>query len=50
MDKSHNLGEIIITAVIKACGYSAIVFVALIFFFLLPRSARPARPLSGTIR
>jgi phosphate transport system permease protein len=41
MDKSHSWSEIIITAVIKACGYSAIVFVALIFFFLL-REGLPA--------
>jgi phosphate transport system permease protein len=41
MDKSHSWSEIIITAVVKACGYSAIVFVALIFFFLL-REGLPA--------
>jgi phosphate transport system permease protein len=41
MDKSHNWGEAIITAVIRTCGYSAVVFVALIFFFLL-REGLPA--------
>ncbi len=41
MEKSHSLGEAVITAVIRACGYSAIVFVALIFFFLL-REGVPA--------
>jgi len=41
MDRSLNWRETIITAVIKACGYSAIVFVALIFFFLL-REGLPA--------
>jgi len=41
MDKSQTLGEAILTAVIKACGYSAILFVALIFFFLL-REGLPA--------
>ena len=35
MKKSHTWTETIITAVIKTCGYSAIVFVILIFFFLL---------------
>jgi phosphate transport system permease protein len=35
MDKSLNWQETIITAIIKTCGYSAIVFVILIFFFLL---------------
>lgn len=41
MDKSLNWSETIITAVIKACGYSAILFVGLIFFFLL-REGLPA--------
>ncbi len=41
MDKSLNWRETIITAVIKTCGYSAIVFVILIFFFLL-REGVPA--------
>ena len=41
MKKSLNWSETIITAVIKACGYSAIVFVLLIFFFLL-REGLPA--------
>ncbi|MBA4380825.1 MAG: phosphate ABC transporter permease subunit PstC, partial [Anaerolinea sp.] len=41
MDKSLNWRETIITAVIKACGYSAILFVGLIFFFLL-REGLPA--------
>jgi len=35
MDKSLDWQETIITAVIKTCGYSAVVFVILIFFFLL---------------
>jgi phosphate transport system permease protein len=35
MKKSSNWSETIITAVVKTCGYSAIVFVLLIFFFLL---------------
>ena len=35
MEKSLNWREFIITRAIKASGYSAIVFVALIFFFLL---------------
>ncbi|MDI6770276.1 MAG: phosphate ABC transporter permease subunit PstC [Anaerolineales bacterium] len=41
MDKSLNWRETIITAVIKASGYSAILFVGLIFFFLL-REGLPA--------
>jgi phosphate transport system permease protein len=41
MDKSLNWRETIITALIKTCGYSAIVFVLLIFFFLL-REGLPA--------
>jgi len=41
MKKSVNWSEPIITAVVKACGYSAIVFVLLIFFFLL-REGVPA--------
>jgi phosphate transport system permease protein len=41
MKKSSTWGEVIITAVVKASGYSAIVFVALIFFFLL-REGLPA--------
>jgi phosphate transport system permease protein len=41
MDKSLNWRETIITAVVKTCGYSAIVFVILIFFFLL-REGLPA--------
>jgi phosphate transport system permease protein len=41
MDKSSNLHETIITAVVKTCGYSAVVFVILIFFFLL-REGLPA--------
>ncbi|MBE3040619.1 MAG: phosphate ABC transporter permease subunit PstC, partial [Chloroflexi bacterium] len=41
MDKSLNWRETIITAVVKTCGYSAIVFVILIFFFLL-REGVPA--------
>jgi len=35
MDKDLNWREFVITRAIKASGYSAIVFVALIFFFLL---------------
>jgi phosphate transport system permease protein len=35
MKKNLNWSETLITAVIKTCGYSAIVFVLLIFFFLL---------------
>ena len=35
MKNSLKWGEAVITAVVKSCGYSAIVFVLLIFFFLL---------------
>src|SRR5512132_471986 len=35
MEKSLNWHEFIITRLIKASGYSAIIFVALIFFFLV---------------
>ncbi|OGO21805.1 MAG: phosphate ABC transporter permease subunit PstC [Chloroflexi bacterium RBG_16_51_16] len=35
MEKSLNFREFIITRLIKLCGYSAIVFVALIFIFLM---------------
>ena len=35
MEKSLNWREFVITRLIKASGYSAIVFVALIFFFLI---------------
>jgi phosphate transport system permease protein len=35
MKKSLSWSETLITAVVKTCGYSAIVFVLLIFFFLL---------------
>jgi phosphate transport system permease protein len=41
MKKSLNWGETLITAIIKTCGYSAIIFVLLIFFFLL-REGVPA--------
>jgi phosphate transport system permease protein len=41
MKKSLNWSETIITAVIKTCGYSAIVFVLLILFFLM-REGIPA--------
>src|SRR5512136_2034232 len=41
MKKSLNWGETLTTAIIKTCGYSAIVFVLLIFFFLL-REGVPA--------
>jgi len=49
MDKSLDWREYVITRAIKASGYSAIVFVALIFFFLL-REGLPALsevPLAG---
>jgi phosphate transport system permease protein len=35
MEKSLNWGEFVITRLIRASGYSAIIFVALIFFFLV---------------
>ncbi|MDX9992624.1 MAG: phosphate ABC transporter permease subunit PstC [Anaerolineales bacterium] len=35
MQKDLSLSEFIVTRLIKACGYSAILFVALIFYFLL---------------
>ena len=35
MEKSLNWREFVITRLIQASGYSAIVFVALIFFFLI---------------
>jgi ABC-type phosphate transport system permease subunit len=35
MEKSLNWGEFVITRLIRASGYSAILFVALIFFFLV---------------
>ena len=35
MEKSLNWGEFIITRLIRASGYSAILFVVLIFFFLV---------------
>jgi phosphate transport system permease protein len=41
MDRSLNWREFVITRVIKTSGYSAILFVALIFFFLL-REGLPA--------
>ncbi len=41
MKKSLKWSETIVSAVIKTCGYSAIVFVILIFFFLL-REGIPA--------
>jgi phosphate transport system permease protein len=41
MKKSLSFGETLITAVVKTCGYSAIVFVILILFFLL-REGVPA--------
>ncbi len=41
MTKNQTWTETLITAVIKTCGYSAIVFVLLIFFFLL-REGVPA--------
>jgi phosphate transport system permease protein len=41
MNKSLHWRETIITAVIRTCGYSAVVFVLLIFFFLL-REGVPA--------
>ncbi len=41
MKKSLSWTETLITAIIKTCGYSAVVFVLLIFFFLL-RQGVPA--------
>ena len=41
MDKSLNWREFVITRLIKASGYSAVIFVILIFFFLL-REGLPA--------
>src|SRR5512136_2601045 len=41
MKKSLSWSETLITAVVKTCGYSAIVFIILIFFFLL-REGVPA--------
>jgi phosphate transport system permease protein len=41
MDKSPNWRETVVTAIVKTCGYSAVVFVILIFFFLL-RQGLPA--------
>ncbi len=41
MEKPHSWSEAVVTAIIRACGYSAVVFVALIFFFLL-REGVPA--------
>ena len=35
MEKSLNWGEFVITRLVRASGYSAIIFVALIFFFLV---------------
>ena len=35
MEKSLNWYEFVITRLIRASGYSAILFVALIFFFLV---------------
>ena len=46
MDKDLNWREFVITRAIKASGYSAIVFVALIFFFLL----REGLPTLGEVR
>ena len=44
MEKSLNWYEFVITRLIKASGYSAIIFVALIFFFLV-REGVPHRHL-----
>ena len=41
MEKSLTWREFVITRLIQASGYSAIIFVALIFFFLL-REGLPA--------
>jgi phosphate transport system permease protein len=41
MDVNKNLGEFVITRLIKTAGYSAILFVVMIFFFLL-REGLPA--------
>jgi phosphate transport system permease protein len=49
MSKSLTFRETLISAVIKTCGYSAIIFVGLIFYFLL-REGLPALgevPLAG---
>src|SRR5688500_6263820 len=35
MEKSLNWGEFVITRLVRASGYAAIIFVALIFFFLV---------------
>lgn len=35
MEKTLNWREYVLTRLVRASGYSAIVFVALIFFFLL---------------
>ena len=40
MEKSLNWSEFIITRLVKASGYSAILFVALIFFFLVREGIR----------
>jgi phosphate transport system permease protein len=46
MKKSLTWTETLITAIIKTCGYSAIVFVLLIFFFLL----REGLPTLGEVK
>ncbi len=46
MEKSLNWREFVITRLIKASGYSAIIFVALIFFFLL----REGLPTFGEVK
>ena len=48
MEKSLNWREFIITRLIKASGYSAILFVALIFFFLV-REGMPTFGRSGSL-
>ncbi len=46
MEKSLNWGEFVITRLIRASGYSAIIFVALIFFFLV----REGLPVLGEVK
>ena len=46
MEKSLNWREFVITRLVKASGYSAILFVALIFFFLI----REGLPTFGEVK
>ncbi len=54
MKASLSLTETVVTALIKACGYSAIVFVLLIFYFLLseglPTLGETSLPALFTVR